>query len=103
MLNTILTVEAHKPLSHKNKGWERFTDTIICELNSDNKPKVFILWGNNAIKKEVLLTNSRHLIIKTSHPSPLSARHSFFGSNVFSKSNHFLVLNGRDPINFEIK
>jgi len=90
LLNTILTVEAHKPLSHKNKGWEIFTNKIISELNKDESPKVFILWGNNAIKKSDLITNPNHLIITTSHPSPLSARHSFFGSKIFTKTNDFL-------------
>lgn len=103
LLNTILTVEAHKPLSHKKKGWEIFTDTIISELNKDSTPKVFILWGNNAIKKEYLLSNPNHLIIKTSHPSPLAARHSFFGSKLFSKTNDFLYNKRRGRIDFQIK
>lgn len=102
LINTILTVEAHKPLSHKNKGWETFTNHILEVVNKDSKPKVFVLWGNNAIKKEVLITNPKHLIIKTSHPSPLSARHSFFGSKQFSKINSFLLENKIDPIDFTI-
>ena len=103
LLNTILTVEAHKPLSHKGKGWETFTNKVILELNKDSNPKVFILWGNNAKNKEKLITNTNHLVIKTSHPSPLSARHSFIGSKVFSKTNDFLYNKGRETINFEIK
>ena len=103
LLNTILTVEAHKPLSHKKKGWETFTDVIIQELNKDNSPKVFVLWGNNAIAKEKLLSNPQHLIIKTSHPSPLSARHSFFGSKVFTKINKFLKSNYIEEIDFKIE
>lgn len=103
LLNTILTVEAHKPLSHKKKGWEIFTDSIIMRLNKDDQPKVFILWGNNAIRKEILITNSHHIILKSSHPSPLGARHSFFDSEVFSKTNKFLENNNRDTINFLIE
>lgn len=102
LLNTILTVEAHKPLSHKKKGWETFTDNIIRELNKDKIPKVFVLWGNKAIKKEVLIDNPNHLIIKSSHPSPLGARHSFFGSKVFSKINEFLTRQCREVIDFTI-
>ena len=90
LLNTILTVEAHKPLSHKRKGWETFTDEVIFNLNRDDRPKVFVLWGNNAISKEPLINNLNHLIIKSSHPSPLSARHSFNGSKVFSRINKYL-------------
>ncbi len=103
LINTILTVEAHKPLSHKKKGWEIFSDHILQELAKDPKPKVFVLWGNNAIKKEILITNPNHLIIKTSHPSPLSARHSFFGSKMFSKVNEFLIDNKLEPINFQFE
>ena len=103
LLNTILTVEAHTPLSHSSKGWEQFTDEIINILNKDNKPKIFVLWGNNAISKSKLISNNHHLIITSSHPSPLSARHSFFGSNVFSRINDFLIKNKIDNINFEIK
>jgi len=102
LLNTILTVEAHKPLSHKNKGWEIFTDEVIKILNNDERPKVFVLWGNNAISKSKLIANKNHLIISSSHPSPLSARHSFFGSKVFSKTNDFLIKNGYDKIDFKV-
>lgn len=100
LLNTILTVEAHKPLSHKNIGWEIFTNKVINCLNEDDSPKVFILWGNNAIKKSDLITNSNHLIIATSHPSPLSARHSFFGSRLFTKTNDFLRSSQLKEIDF---
>lgn len=103
LMNTILTVEAHKPLSHKNKGWEIFTDHILQELNRDETPKIFVLWGAKAIKKEVLINNPNHYIIKTSHPSPLSARHSFFGSKMFSEINNVLILNNRKPIDYTIK
>jgi len=97
-----LTVEAHKPQSHKNKGWEIFTDRVINVLNKDDTPKVFVLWGNNAIKKRELITNKNHLVLSSSHPSPLSARHSFFGSKVFSKTNRFLNANGLIEIDFNL-
>ncbi len=103
LLNTILTVEAHKPLSHKKKGWEIFTDAVIRMLNEDNRPKVFVLWGNNAINKSKYITNKNHLILQSSHPSPLSARHSFFGSKVFSKINTFMKQSGQSEIDFSIK
>ena len=102
LLNTILTVEAHTPLSHKFKGWEQFTNEVINILNKDNRPKVFVLWGNNAISKSTLITNNNHLIITSSHPSPLSARHSFFGSKVFSRINDFLKKNNQLEIDFKI-
>lgn len=102
LLNTILTVQAHKPLSHKNKGWEIFTDHIIKELSKDDRPKVFVLWGNNAIQKKDLIKNQNHLIIESSHPSPLSARHSFFGSKVFSRINTFLKETNQREINFTL-
>ena len=102
LLNTILTVEAHKPLSHSKKGWEIFTDNVIRELNKDSTPKVFVFWGNNAKKKEVFITNQNHYVITTSHPSPLSARHSFFGSNVFSLINNFLISKNRNAIDFRL-
>lgn len=103
LLNTTFTVEAHKPLSHSKQGWEQFSDNVIRELNKDSKAKVFVLWGNNAKKKEALITNPNHMVIITSHPSPLSARHSFFGSKMFTKVNKFLVDNQRAPIDFHIK
>ncbi|QMS84277.1 uracil-DNA glycosylase [Candidatus Xianfuyuplasma coldseepsis] len=102
LLNTILTVEAHKPLSHKLIGWDQFTDRIIQLLNDDPAPKVFVLWGNNAKQKRRFITNPNHLILSSSHPSPLSARYSFFGSRMFSKINQFLIKNQREPIDFTI-
>lgn len=102
LLNTILTVEAHKPLSHQKKGWETFTDNVIEELNNDDRPKVFVLWGNNAFAKKELITNTNHLIIESSHPSPLSARHSFFGSKVFSRINTFLRQTNQKQIDFTL-
>ncbi len=103
LLNAILTVELHQPLSHKGKGWETFTDNIIKILNEDKRPKVFVFWGNNAIAKKTLITNHHHLVLTSSHPSPLSARHSFFGSRVFTKINAFLKKTNQAEINFKIK
>lgn len=102
LLNTILTVEAHKPLSHKGKGWETFTDQVIQKLDEDSRPKVFILWGNNAKRKKVLINNPFHLVIESSHPSPLGARHSFFGSRCFSRTNNFLSYHNRKEIDFTL-
>lgn len=103
LLNTSLTVEEKKPNSHKNIGWQIFTDQIIKILNDKESPCVFILWGNNAIAKEKFITNPKHLIIKSSHPSPLSARRGFFGSKVFSKTNQFLKDNKEEEINWKIE
>lgn len=100
LLNTILTVEKGKPLSHKNKGWEIFTKRVIEELNNDNNPKVFVLWGNEARKLKTLVTNNNHLVIESSHPSPLSAYNGFFGSKPFSKINEFLKDKGIEPIDW---
>ena len=98
LLNTTLTVEAHKANSHSKKGWDIFTDNVIKELNKANRPIVFILWGNNSRSKAQLITNPNHLIIESAHPSPLSAYHGFFGSKPFSKTNDFLIKNNIKPI-----
>ena len=98
LLNTGLTVEKDKPNSHKDLGWQKFTDEVIRKLNEREKPVVFILWGNNARAKKELITNSRHLVIESAHPSPFSARNGFFGSRPFSKANNFLIKNGINPI-----
>lgn len=90
LLNTVLTVRSGEPNSHKSKGWEIFTDKIISLLNEKNEPIVFILWGNPSIKKKSLITNKKHLILSSVHPSPLSASKGFFGSKPFSKTNNFL-------------
>ena len=103
LLNTILTVEEGKPLSYKNKGWEKFTLKVLKTLNDDKKPKVFILWGKEAINLKKILNNPSHLILESAHPSPLSSYRGFFGSKPFSKTNEFLIKNNRTPINFEIK
>lgn len=98
LLNTVLTVEKDKPASHRNIGWELLTDYIIKTLNEKKEPIVFILWGNFAKNKAKLITNQRHLIITSSHPSPFSARYGFFGSKPFSKANNFLISNDISPI-----
>ena len=90
LLNSIMTVEQDKPLSHKDKGWEIFTDTIIKKLNEREKPVIFVLWGSFARSKKELITNKQHYIIESAHPSPLSASRGFFGSKPFSKINNYL-------------
>ena len=103
LLNTVLTVEANKPASHKDLGWEKFTDEVIVKLNEKKEPIVFILWGNFARSKKNLITNKNHYIIESPHPSPFSAYNGFFGSKPFSKTNNFLKKNGLNPINWQIK
>ncbi len=103
LLNTVLTVRANCANSHKGIGWEIFTDKIIKSLNDRNEPIVFILWGSNAQKKEELITNPKHFIIKSAHPSPLSAHRGFFGSKPFSKTNEFLKSINQSPINWQIQ
>ena len=90
LLNSIMTVVKDTPLSHKNKGWEIFTDTIISKLNEREEPVIFLLWGSFARSKKELITNKRHKIIESVHPSPLSANRGFFGSKPFSKINNYL-------------
>ena len=103
LLNTVLTVRAGEANSHKNKGWEEFTTKVIQVLNEKETPIVFILWGNNAISKASLITNKKHLIIKSVHPSPLSASRGFFGSKPFSKTNNFLISTNQTPIDWQIE
>lgn len=103
LLNTVLTVRCGEANSHKKAGWETFTDKIIETLNTKTTPIVFILWGNNAISKEKLITNKTHLIIKSVHPSPLSASRGFFGSKPFSQTNDFLKKNNLTPIDWQIE
>lgn len=100
LLNTSLIVLEGKPNSLKNIGWEKFTDEVIKKLNDREKPLVFILWGNNARKKKELITNKRHLIIESAHPSPFSARNGFFKSKPFSRTNNFLEKNNINKINW---
>ena len=103
LLNSVLTVEKDKPASHKNIGWENFTDSIIKKINEKEEPVVFILWGNIAKSKKSLITNPKHLIIESSHPSPFSVNYGFFGSRPFSKTNKFLKENGIKEIDWTIK
>ena len=102
MLNAVLTVEKDKPASHRNKGWELLTDYIIKVLNAKEEPVVFILWGNFAKEKTKLITNDRHCIITSPHPSPFSARSGFFGSKPFSKTNNFLKSKGLKEIDWNL-
>ncbi len=103
LLNTSFTVKEAEANSHSKIGWEIFTDRIIELLNEREEPLVFILWGNNAKAKEELITNDRHCIIKSFHPSPLSASRGFFGSKPFSKTNDFLKSIGKEPIDWLIE
>jgi len=102
LLNTILTVRASQPNSHKGIGWELFTDSIIKHLNIREKPVVFILWGNNAKAKVKFITNPKHKILTSVHPSPLSSFNGFFGCKHFSKTNNFLNENGIEEIDWNI-
>jgi len=103
LLNTVLTVRSGEANSHKDKGWEHFTNKIISLLNEKTSPIVFILWGNNAQTKQSLLTNPIHYIIKSAHPSPLSAYRGFFNSRPFSNVNNFLISIGKKPIDWQIE
>lgn len=103
LINSVLTVEKDKPASHRNIGWEIFTDNVIKKLNEKDDSIVFILWGNFAKSKKKLITNNRHYIIDSAHPSPFSARSGFFGSKPFSKTNQFLKENNLKEIDWSIK
>ncbi len=103
LLNSVLTVEEHKPASHAKKGWETFTDEVIKILNKKEEPVVFILWGNYSREKKAFIINPKHLIIESPHPSPFSARTGFFGSKPFSKTNEFLKRNNLKEINWNIE
>lgn len=103
LLNAVLTVQEHAPTSHKDKGWEMFTDHVIKILNNKEEPIVFILWGAYARNKKSYITNPIHYIIESPHPSPFSAYNGFFGSKPFSKTNEFLKRNNIKEINWEIK
>lgn len=98
LLNTTLTVREGEALSHTGKGWEIFTDRCIEILNSASSPVVFLLWGANARSKKKMITNPRHLVLESAHPSPLSAYRGFFGNNHFRKTNEFLMKNGLEPV-----
>jgi uracil-DNA glycosylase len=102
LLNAVLTVEAGKPGSHQGKGWERFTDKIVEVLNEKKEGLVFVLWGSYAQKKGAIVDTSKHLVIKSPHPSPLSAYRGFFGSRPFSKINAHLKSRGTAPIDWSL-
>ncbi|KGA95723.1 uracil-DNA glycosylase [Alkalihalobacillus alcalophilus ATCC 27647 = CGMCC 1.3604] len=103
LMNTVLTVEEGQPASHKGRGWEIFTDRIMQQLNERAKPVVFLLWGKQAEAKKSLITNNRHPVFISPHPSPFSANRGFFGSKPFSKINEYLKENGSEPIDWEIQ
>lgn len=103
MLNTVLTVRAHEANSHKGHGWEQFTDAIIRAVNMKDAPVVYMLWGSPAQSKIPMLNNPKQLILKSVHPSPLSAYRGFFGCKHFSKCNEFLEANGLTPIDWQIE
>lgn len=102
LMNTVFSVEAHKANSHKNKGWEIFSDHVIQFLNEREKPLVFILWGNQAIAKAKDIDENKHYVIRSAHPSPLSAYRGFFGSKPFSKTNEFLESHGMGVIDWRV-
>lgn len=102
LLNTVLTVEMGQAASHRDRGWELFTDRIIARVNEKAEPVVFMLWGGYAQKKAALVDSSRHLVLKAAHPSPLSAHNGFFGCRHFSKANNFLESRGLEPIDWAL-
>ena len=100
LLNTVLTVRAHQANSHRGIGWEEFTDAAIKALAEGREHLVFILWGSYAQKKGAFIDRSRHLVLASAHPSPLSAFHGFFGNKHFSLANAYLEQHGETPINW---
>jgi uracil-DNA glycosylase len=101
LLNTVLTVVEGKADSHKDKGWEKVTDSIISQISNNNKGVIFLLWGSKAIKKKILIDITTHFILEAPHPSPLSSYRGFFGCKHFSKANKILVELGKEPINWQ--
>jgi len=102
LLNTVLTVRAHEPASHKGRGWETFTDAVIRAVNDKPEPVIFVLWGGHAQKKRALIDETRHTVIASAHPSPLSAKSGFFGSKPFSKINAALQAADKEPIDWAL-
>ena len=102
LLNSVLTVRAHSANSHKGKGWEEFTDSIIRKISDKKRNVVFLLWGRNARDKAVLIDKSKHLVLESAHPSPLSAYNGFFGCNHFIKANEYLMANNLSPIDWSL-
>jgi len=103
LLNTILTVEAHRPLSHQNRGWERFTDAVIRKLSEKKKGLICLHWGRSAQQKEGLIDTTKHYLLHAAHPSPFSANRGFLGSRPFSRTNALLVKEGKRPVRWKIK
>lgn len=103
LLNAMLTVEANQPASHQNKGWESFTDAAIHHLNDDRSGIVFLLWGSYAKKKGAFIDTQKHLVLTSSHPSPLSAHTGWYGNHHFSKANAYLAAQGKAPIDWKIE
>ena len=102
LINSVMTVEKGKVNSHAGRGWETFTNHVIEKINTLDQPVVYLLWGNNARQKKSLITNPRHLILETVHPSPLSVYRGFFGCRHFSKTNDYLIKNGTEPIDWRM-
>ncbi|WP_166332879.1 uracil-DNA glycosylase [Sphingobacterium chungjuense] len=102
LLNATLTVRAHEAASHQKKGWEQFTDSVIQSISQQRTGVVFILWGSYAIKKSALIDQTKHLILTSVHPSPLSVYRGFFGSKPFSKTNAYLARQGKQPIDWQV-
>ena len=102
LLNAVLTVRAHQPASHRDKGWETFTDAVITSLNDRDVPLVFVLWGRYARNKATLIDEERHLVVESPHPSPMSADSGFFGSRPFSQVNAGLSEMGLEPIDWQL-
>ena len=98
LLNATLTVRAHSAGSHQGKGWEEFTDEVVMRLARDREHLVFILWGAYAAKKGAFIDRTRHLVLTSPHPSPLSASRGFFGNHHFTRANEYLVSHGKTPI-----
>jgi uracil-DNA glycosylase len=102
LLNASLTVRAQDPMSHSKIGWHTFTTSVITKISDQRKHVVFMLWGRFAQEKEVLIDTKKHLVLKSAHPSPLSANAGFFGNRHFSKANEYLIKHGVDPINWAV-
>ncbi len=102
LLNASLTVRAQEPMSHSKIGWHHFTNTVITKISGQRMHVVFMLWGKFAQEKVALIDTKKHLVLKSAHPSPLSANTGFFGNSHFSKANQYLVEHGIDPINWAV-